>query len=414
MAIQSLLFFQSKQPREIWVLFWGWLISNFAFAMVIPFISIYFLDVLKVDASHVGIFFAIATLARSLSQLISGELSDHFGRRRLMFWGQYLRGLTFFLVIPAIYFHWGFLAVSGILYVNYFFGGIYQTVGNAAVSDWTTSENRLEGFAFTRIGGNLGWALGPAIGGLFSNLGYEFLFFLAAVTSLVSGSLIYYLMPKDTQQNTGSREKLSLPSLYAPLIHNKAFSVFSFASLCLFICVGQIISTFAVFTHQEYGISNSQLGILFSLNGFMIVFFQLGVSSVTKKFNQFKVIIWGSILFGASYMTVGMLPSFSSLFVVMIFITLAEMMTIPSSVNLVSQMSPSHQTGRYMGIYSLLSSISWSLGPVIGTGMMSLAFSGFLIWIIIGSFGLIGAYGFLKSKRLTENKNQPVEISVPF
>lgn len=399
MSLNSLLFFRSNQPRAIWVLFFGWLTSNFAFAMIVPFIGIYFLDVLKVSPGQVGIFFAIATISRSVSQLISGELSDRYGRRRLMYWGQYLRGFTFLMVVPCIYFNLGYFTVSLVLYINYFFGGIYQTVGNAAISDVTTPEKRLEAFSFTRIGGNLGWALGPATGGFLSVFGYELLFFIASVLSVLSAYFIFRLMDKDHFKNSAS-EKLTLSSFYSPLKNDRPFLIFNGAALLLFICVGQIISTFAVFSHQVIGLSNADLGLIFSINGSLIVLFQLAISDISKKYDLFNVVALGSLVFGISYSFVGILSGFWWVAFIMVFITLAEMMTMPTGNAIISILAPKNNQGRYMGIYSLLTSISWSLAPVLGTGMMELKIPDLWLWIIIGSFGFFATFGFLHSRKL--------------
>jgi len=62
--------FIKSYDYRMWILFSGWMASAMGFAMVIPYMSIYFHNQMQIPMTQVGFIFGAGAIARALSGLI--------------------------------------------------------------------------------------------------------------------------------------------------------------------------------------------------------------------------------------------------------------------------------------------------------------------------------------------------------
>ena len=148
------------------------------FAIVIPFISILFHVEMGISMIAVGVVFSISSLSRALFGLLGGEASDRWGRVRIMGFSLLGRAGSLLLIAILLTRGAGFIPISGLVILSSVLGAFYQPVAHAMVADVVGKEKRVEAFSIIRIGGNLGWAVGPAIGGFLSLISYSLLFLI--------------------------------------------------------------------------------------------------------------------------------------------------------------------------------------------------------------------------------------------
>ncbi|MBI5267792.1 MAG: MFS transporter [candidate division Zixibacteria bacterium] len=176
--------------RDFWILSLGWFIAALGFAISIPFLAIYFSSELGLTKSEIGLFFVGIAVIRAISQAVGGEMSDRLGRYGLVLHSQSARSVSFVLLGMAIGFKWGFWPVAILFGTNAVFGSLFMPAVNALVSDMLPPEQRLHGYAIARSASNLGWAVGPAIGGFMATTSYASLFYISAILSV--GSLVVF------------------------------------------------------------------------------------------------------------------------------------------------------------------------------------------------------------------------------
>ena len=180
----------------------------------------------------------------------------------------------------------------------------------------------------------------------------------------------------------------------------------------LLMAVAQLVAPLSLYSTGQIGISRSQLGFLFAVNGFMVVFLQLPVSSLFKRFFLTRQMALGAIIYTIGYFLVGFAGGFWFLVACMIVITTAEMITIPPSTTMVANLSSPAEYGRFMGIYGLFTTAGWSLGPTVGGILLDL-FQGHpvLTWGLISSTALIASLLYLDfGRRLSREVNTGREI----
>ena len=403
--IEKIVKFVNKYDRNLWALSFGWFVGALGFAVGIPFISIYFHSELGLSLSQIGLFFGFMALVRSLFQLVGGEIADRYERRQLLVYTQILRAVAFIGIAIAIYMEWGFWAIAASLTINSIFGAMFHPAANAMVSDILPKETRLEGYAITRASGNLGWAAGPALGGFMAEFSYGHLFIAAAVITFISGFVFaLYLHPPKINQ---IEERFRFKDLIA-IKDDSNLAAHSILIFILYLVVAQLIAPFSVYSVEIAGISEVELGMIYTVNGLMVVSLQLLVTKVLSNLKFTTQLALGGLIYAIGYGLVGLFSTLEMFILVIMFITLGEMVMSPPSLALTSKLAPEGRMGRYMGIFGFFVASGWSFGPLYGGYILDhFKSEPVTAWILISVLGLVSAIGYLwLSKRLPPEVNK--------
>ena len=377
----------------MWILFFGWMISAMGFAMVIPYLSIYFHNRMNIPMSQVGLLFGAGAVAQSLFGLWGGDLSDKIGRVKIMGSAQLVRSFIFILMGILAWKGGSFLLWALLLICNWIAGSFYQPVANAMAADIAPKGKRVEAYSILRIGGNVGWAVGPMIGGFLAAASYPTLFFFASLATFISSILVLFFL-SETVKVDAAEEKFTFKDI-KKLKSDHLFLQYCAVGLLLFLVIGQLVSTLSVFSVDYVGISQSRLGFLYATNGLIVILFQLPVAKFTQSRNLIRIIILGSLGYAVGYFLVGFSASFSWLFLCFLVISFSEITVLPASMAIVANLSKEKHHGLYMGGYGLFFSLGWSLGPLLGGVMIDLlGYHPVLLWGIIASLGVLSALGF--------------------
>ena len=396
-----------QKDRRLLHLFLGRVLGSTGFSIVIPFLGLYLHGERGVAMSIVGGIFLLAALAGAVGQLVSGDLTDRLGRKIVIVGSQIVRSAAFLGFGVAVLLHapiaWFVLLTS----LSAFAGRAFEPPSGAMVADIAVGQARAEYFAVLRIGGNLGWAIGPAIGGFLAALSYPTLFLIAACVLLTAGLFMAFKV-EETRPDTGSPSPPRTGTLLARMgfeglgqaMRDAVFLRYCLITLVLFTVMSQLISTISVYSVQWAGISKLQLGALYALNGLMVVFLQFPVVRALAPYRLSTALVAGSILYAAGYAMMGLGHDFALLLAAMFVVTWGEIVTTPASMNLVANFSTVESRGRYMGVYGLFNSFGWSIGPLIGGVLLDLAAKrSMLLWGPIGGLALVAAAGYADLRR---------------
>ena len=407
-----------QKDRRLLHLFLGRVLASTGFAIVIPFLSLYLHGERGVPMSLVGGIFFIAALTGAAGQVLGGELTDRLGRKIVLVGSQLTRAAAFVGLGAAVLLHAPLVWFAVLTSLSALAGRAFEPPSGAMVADISQGSARLESYAVLRVGGNLGWALGPAIGGFLAALSYPSLFLIAALMLLLSGGF----MAVKVKETAPHRVRRSLDAQGAPTIlpsagaaaplgrfrltelgqtlRDRLFLEYCWISLLLFTVMSQLISTLSVYSVEWAGISKVELGALYSLNGLMVVFLQFPVVRALAPFRMTTALVSGSVLYAAGYAMMGMGRGMALLTVAMFVVTIGEIVTTPASMNLVANLSGENLRGRYMGVYGLFNSFGWSIGPLVG-GLLLDAARGrsMLLWTPVGGTALLAAAAYWSLRR---------------
>lgn len=375
------------------------------FSVSMPYLSLYFHNELGIPMTIVGTILMLASIVGALLGVYGGELSDRMGRKWVMVRALLWRCFIFMLMGYVIIREADILVIAGLLILNSAFGSFFIPASTSYIADLTDEERRTSAYGLLRIGGNLGWAIGPAIGGFIATIDYSYLFFFTGICMLIATFILLRFSRESLSASVLVRNKKTGIKQILCAARDKRFLVYIIICLVIFIAWGQLIFPFAVYTVNRIGITKAQLGVLFSLNGLMVVVLQYFITSLVPLKKQLKALWIGSLIYAVGYFTVGIVNSFAFLIASVIVITIGEMIVSPTTLSYASIIADPPHKGRYLGLFNLSHSLGWSLAPLVG-GVLLDTFTGrsLFIWGSISGLCIIAALGFVLFKSSHRDK----------
>jgi MFS family permease len=362
------------------------------FSICMPFLCLYLYRDRGLSMTMAGMILLAAGLCSAVSQALGGALSDRFGRRPILL----LAALVSIFLYSGLAVLIGISAPVWAITIVYIAGRsvltITRPVISAMVADFTSKEKLTEAYGILRIGANIGWAAGPAIGGYLATfVPYGWLFGIPVLTCGIVFLIVFFFIhesSRGTSRRVGFRSMLTTPD-------DRPFLVFTVVSLLVFIVAGQLSSTLSIFAVDRVGFSTAQYGLLLTLNGLIVIFFQYPMTLALRRLAKFRALIIGSLLYGFGYLSLGWITQFGWALGAMAIITTGEIINSPVTLSVIGEFSPQDQRGRYMGLFGLSETIGMAMGPLLG-GILLDAFPSDLrlVWAPIASIALIAALGY--------------------
>jgi MFS family permease len=151
-----------------------------------------------------------------------------------------------------------------------------------------------------------------------------------------------------------------------------------------------------------------QLGLLYTINGLIVVLFQVPVTALMKNLRLSSQIAAGALFYGLAYAFVGLCNRFDLFVLAIVGITLGEIIMSPPALALTARLAPERKSGRYMGFFGFFVTSGWSLGPLYGGSILdALGKHPFLAWTAIASLAWVAGAGYLVlSHRLPRHRNR--------
>ncbi len=395
--------------KRVWYLVAIRVINALGFSVILPFISVYLYSEQGVPMTIVGSIFLGAAIVRAITQLMGGAFSDRLGRRKIMIIAALGRAASFFLLAASIYWHFPIYVMGIFILMSYGFGAMFMPAADALISDVVHPKDRVEAYSYQRIGLNFGWAIGPAIGGYLASVSYHLLFLIPAFFFLIVVFIVYLVIPDVISGASGSKFDLKAVK---QLSKNHAFIAFGLLCFFIFSTITQTYSTLTVFSYEVVKITKIQLGYLYSLNGLVIILFQLPGIKWINRMTLTRALALGGTFAGMSYIVVAFSQNFLMLAIAIYFLTFGEIFFIPSGTTLTSNWAPDSQKGAYLGFYGLFQGLGRSFGPFYG-GMLLDHFlhQPFILWGVIVIISFAASFGLSRIKRsISPEINQDAKL----
>ena len=366
-------------PRPAWILFLGVFLNKFG-SFVVPFLTL-FLTRQGYSMGDAGLAIGAYGAGHFLASGLGGHLADTIGRRKTIVLSMFSAAISMLLLsqarsLPAIILLTGLAGLAGEL---------YRPASSALLADLVPAEQRLTAFSAYRMAFNAGWAFGPATAGFLAERGYFWLFVGDAITSVLFGLVAFFALPRGVRSRQAESK---WTEALLVLRRDRRFHQMLAASFAIALVFFQISSTYGLFVTQ-LGFSALTYGAIISLNGVLVVFCELPISTITRRFPARRVIRLGYALVGIGFALNTFAHTVPALVIAMMVVTLGEMLTIPVSVAYVADLAPAHMRGRYMGAFGL----TWALGLTVGPslGMALFHFGAAVLWLCCGALALVAA-----------------------
>ena len=369
--------------------------------MVIPFLSLYLTASQGLSFQQVGWIMSSFGAGSVFGSWLGGRLTDQIGFYRVMVATLFLSGLAF------IGLQWidGFGPFCIAIFCLTVLTDAFRPAMFVAVRHYASAENRTRAVTLIRLAINLGFSMGPAIGGLIiSRWSYAGLFWVDGISCIGAVCLmIASLKPISAEDlpQTEVGEISRRPTSDAPFI------LAMLASLFVAIPFLQYFSTMPIYYRDEFGLDEFTIGLVLGLNGLLIFLLEMPLikGCEDRGISLFSILRFSSLLIGASFAVLLIYPHVAFVWLGMTLLTVGEMLNFPFLNRFVYDRADKGKPGAYMAGFT----ITWSVAHIVGhsAGLNSIEYFGFnQTWMICGGMILIAIILLsMAERRLTRELN---------
>lgn len=390
-----------RLPRSVWTMEAGGLANAFGNGVAFPFIVIYLHSVRDVSLATAGFVLAFHSLVSLASGPVVGAVIDRIGGR-----------LTLVVALVLLAAGWGLFPLVREPWHAFVFAGI-AGLGNggfwpsqsALLAGLTPQPRRHVAYALQRVTRNLGIGLGGVAGGLIATTAdpasFTVLFLVDAATFLIFAAVLAWvpepaLPPPEADVMPGRYRDVLRHSVFVRLVGlNVVFVTAGYAQ----------IELLPVFAHDEAGVSETAIGLIFLVNTLTIVLAQLPVARLLEGRRRMAALAAMTALWATAWLLVlggglwfeAAAAAVAFAFALVVF-GLGECFQGPTQGALVADLAPPRLRGRYMAV----STTSWDIGFIVGpaVGGIVLQYQPYALWPLASGLCLLAGVGALRLERL--------------
>jgi len=339
------------------------LLANNRGGLFIVFLPLYLVEE---KGASLPIALAILTFAYVPASLIGptvGRLSDRVGRRRpFLLIGE----ATAFPLFLAIVFAPGYVAAGALFVAAELALAIGSPAYNAFIADVTKSGERGEGYGLLTATSSAGAVVGFAIAGLLTywyGLGALFPFVVGVMVGTLT--VVVFLIPDIRVAETPQR---------SPLREMRPVISFSFAVSIRAIGAGAI-STFYGYLAASLGANDLEVGIVAIAGLATGAVVSLPLGRMIDRRGEIRGIWYGTLLMLGSYGVFLLSTNWIDVAGANA-VRYAGICLLGTGMSAwVARMAPAGHRAEYLGMFALINSSLWSLGPLVGA--IALEFYGY-------------------------------------
>lgn len=369
--------------KEVWILALTTLINR-AGAMVVPFLALYLTNYLEFTMEQVGWIMSCFGFGSLAGTFIGGKLADRLGYHLTMYVSLLGGGLVFLaLQYLSDYYH---ICVG--IFILSLIADMFRPAMWVALDNYSLAENRTRSVTLIRLAINLGFSMGPALGGLIITWWtYKGIFIIDGITCLTAGLIIAFYLSQKTEPQA---KKETVESPRKSPYKDRHFLIFWVALFLIGFTFMQYFSTMPLYYSEVLFLSEDRIGLLLASNGLLIFLLEMPLVNALEKskLNHLKIVIAGTLLLLLSFLILNLAPWIGLAIVGIVLMTFGEMLGFPFSNSFALDRSKKGRQGDYMALYSMSFSVAHILGPNIGM-QFSAQFGFENTWYLMGFLCLI-------------------------
>lgn len=381
---------ESKEKKSTLRTFaWASFLNDLGSDMIYPIWPLFVTSILGANMAALGFLDGLGEALVSISQAVSGYLSDRLKRRKVFIWTGYLCG-----AISRIGYNlsgtWQHLVPFKILDRA---GKMRAAPRDAMIADLSVQNNRGGNFGLLRTMDNLGAVCGILICvALAGPLGYKNLFLLAALPTIIGAILIFSLIKEQKAEHAKIYKGLALKDL------GGNFRLFLFLSVLF--ALGSFSYSFLLIYAEKLGFKASSVPVLYLVFTAVAALFSLPFGRLSDKVGRKAVLMLSFILWGAVSLCFMFFQSHAGIVIAFVLYGLHKAALEPVQKTLVAELAPVEYRASALGGFQMVIGLcalpaSWAAGLLWDkTGMFTPLFVS-LGLTAISTFMLI----FVKEKR---------------
>ncbi|MBK9638092.1 MAG: MFS transporter [Bacteroidetes bacterium] len=380
----------SNLQRNIWVLSLAMFVNRSG-SMVLLFTSLYMTNELHFSIGDAGVVMSLYGIGSVLGSYLGGWLTDRYSYFNIMIGALLSSGFILFLLLMI---H-SMIGIAIIIFMYALTADLFRPANSKAIAVYSDAKNRTRSVSLVRLAVNLGFTVGPAVGGfVVLYLGYKWLFVIDAITTMGAAALLYFYLPRKHVEKVPNNPAI-LNDKSTSAYRDITYLIFIFLVALWGTCFFQIFASIPQYFSKVCKYDEGTIGLLLALNGFLVVLIEMPLMmKLENKTKIFPFIRLGALLLPVSFLVLffgkGMMI-WAILYTVII--TFSEIFAMPFMMNFSLSRPHVERQGQYSALYSISFGISNIAAPLLGLGIAN-AFGFDMMFVAIILMSLLAFVGF--------------------
>ena len=339
------------------------------FGIVIPLVPFY-VERLGAQPELITLIISLHALSQAIAMPMWGALSDRRGRRPVLLISMLGHGAAYVLMGFADSLWW--LAVARILS-----GATAANLSTAYayIADITTPEERAGAMGRISAAFGLGFAVGPAIGGLLAggttmadaNLVRPAL--AAAAFSFAAAAAIWFFLPET--QHAAARaaarsETRGLRSDLRRVLERPVITMMLALGLLVVTFMAVRESIFPLWAHYRLGFNARELGIALAYSGLLVSGLQfLGLGRLSARFGELRLVTAATVLFAIGWTGFSLTTTMAACLIALTAQSFGTALFQSSMQTLISKRAGPNERGMVLGVYQSSGALARFMGQAV-------------------------------------------------
>lgn len=337
-------------------------LNNVGYSCVWPVTTIYMHNQLHQSLVLAGVVLLCYSSANVIGSIAAGSQFDRGHTFGLNLFGQ----LITLLAVTLLIFMHGWPSYPILLCIFGFGNGWILTLINS-MGTRVKKYPSVKVFNQLYLAENIGLVVGTGLTGFIYEQGIGWLFVLIAGIYLVSLIIVGIKFAEvELHGECPVRQTVDASADLTGKRNLFVIIVLLLGLVVVWVMYEQWMSNLAVYL-ARFGISTGRYGMLWTINGVLIIIFQLLLDWIGRYHAMLDLqVILGSFFMAGSFMLLLFAAHYGQFVLAMVVLTLGESLLIPGVPAYVNRLSPVVQKGRGQGMVNAFSSLGKALGPLFG------------------------------------------------
>jgi DHA1 family multidrug resistance protein-like MFS transporter len=378
------------------------------FFMVIPLISVHYVDDLGWPAAAIGLVLGVRQLTQQGLTLPGGMLADRVGAKSLICAGMLIRAGGFASMALAS----SFPLLLGSAMLAAVGGSLFESPRSAAIATLTTARDRARYYSLLGVVGSLGMTLGPLAGALLLKMDFSVVALVSASCYIVTFALTAVLMPPVRVAS----ERRGLTYGIGLALRDRPFMLFN--TLLMGYCFMWVqLSISLPLAARAISGTNDAVSWVYALNAGMSVLLQYPLLRLAeRRLRPLPILVLGVAIMAAGLGGIALAATVPWLLLCVALFATGGLLASPSQQTVAAGFANPAALGSYFGVNALALALGGGLGNYSGGALYGLGRQigrPELPWLVFCAVGAVAALGMaLLHRRQRDARPATVEPAV--